>query len=376
LESPESFQKFAKREGDVEARIIDAVGKAGPRNIAEISRLTHVHPETVRYKFRKRFSRLGFRFHAEVDYEKLGLTIRWGTFRISPLHYPKAPQLFRLLNKVGYLNYFGKIVPSGTYVARFGLPASEKAEHESLFTWLMNEGVLTSFSLQGAKVSRHLTMNPKFFDFRSNRWEIPWKELKDLPERPLPINSRRASRVEDYDDLLIIKELQKDSMQHISRIAEAVNRNDRTLEYHYRTHVMPRKLIPSYFVRWTQDPSKTLAHSVAVTRLAFKPAGHEELKRIQSKVSKVPFLWMEDLLEDGTYIASMYVPSSEILLLLGYLNDELGDLGANVETGFVKMNEASSFTIPYEMWKEGDWRFDLNAAKAVLRKEHYSALKK
>ena len=376
MESPESLQKFTKRQGDVEARIIDAVGRIGPRNIAEISRITRVHPETVRYKFRKRFNRLGFRFHAEVDYGRLGLTLRWGTFRLSPLYYRKAPQLFRLLNKMGYLNYFGKIVPSGSYVARFGIPDDLQTEHESLFSWLMKKGVLASFSIQDARVSRHLTMNPRYFDFKSNRWEIPWKELKDLPERPLPLSSRRVASVEDYDDLLILKELQKDSMQHVSKIAKSVNRNDRTLEYHYRTHVLPRKLIPSYFVRWTQDTSKTLAHSVASARLTFLSEGTDNVRRIQSTVSKIPFLWMEDLLEDGSYVASVYAPLNELMLLYGYLNDELGDLGTSVETGFVKANEASSFTIPYEMWKDGEWRFDLGEAKALILREYSSALKK
>jgi hypothetical protein len=375
LGSPESLQEFAGERQNVEARIIDAVGEVGPRNISEISRLTHVHPETVRYKFRKRFNRLGFRFHAEVDYERLGLTLRWATFRLSPVHYSNAPHLFRLLNRVGYLNYFGKVVPSGSYVARFGVPNDLRAKHESLFSWLMSEGILSSFSLQEARVSRHLTMNPRFFDFKSNRWEIPWKELRNLPARPMPLASRKAALVEDFD-LLILKELQKDSTRHISSIARELDLNGRTLEYHYRTHVIARRLIHSYFVRWTQDTSKTLAHTVALTRLTFRPEGGEKLKWIQSTVSKVPFLWMEDLVEDGSYVASMYVPSSEMLPFLGYLNDELGDLGAKVETEFVKTNEASSFTIPYEMWRDGGWGFDLDEAKAVIRKEYGSSPKK
>ncbi len=373
---PEAVEKFARGRGDVEARIIEAVGQVGPRNIAEISRRTKVHPETVRYKFRKRFSRLGLRFHAEVDYQKLGLSMSWGTFQFAPLHYRKAPALFRLLNKKGYLNYYGKVVPSGHYVARFGVPDGMQQEHESLFGWLKREGILTDYSVQEAAVSRHLTMSPDYFDFRSGRWQIPWNQLGGAPARPLPAGQKVLNHLEDEYDLLILKELQRDSMQHITAVARNLKINDRTLEYHYRAHVIAMKLVSSYFVRWTQDTSKTLAHSVALARLTFHPADATGLKRVQAAVSKIPFLWEEDLLRDGTYVASLYVPLADMMPLLGYLNDELGELGSSVEMETVKTNEASSFTIPYEMWQRGAWRLDLKGIKEAVRKELRSSIEK
>jgi len=376
LVNPESVQRFVDKQEDVETRIIEAVGKVGPRNIAEISRITRVHPETIRYKFGKRFSRLGLRFHAEVDYQRLGLNLRWGTFQFSPSHYEKAPLLFRLLNRFGYLNYFGKIVPSGHYMARFGVPNRMQKEHEALFSWLMKEGVILGFTLQDARISRHVTMSPGFFNFKSGRWEIPWKELRNLPPRPLPVTGRGVKYLKDYDDLLIMKELQKDSMQHITSIARKLKINGRTLEYHYRVHVIGQGLVRSYFVRWAQDTSKTLVHSVALTRLVFHTANGTELREVQAVVSKIPFLWMEDLMEDGTYVASMYVPSTDTLSLFGYLNDELGELGPRVETGFVKTSEASSFTIPYEMWQNGEWSFEASKMKAAILKEYHSTPQK
>ncbi|MDG6962507.1 MAG: Lrp/AsnC family transcriptional regulator, partial [Nitrososphaerota archaeon] len=73
---------------DLEAKIIAAIGKAGPRNIAQISRMTGAHQETIRYKIKKRFGRLGLRFRAEVDFPKLGLNLHWASLNFPE---PFAP---------------------------------------------------------------------------------------------------------------------------------------------------------------------------------------------------------------------------------------------------------------------------------------------
>jgi len=115
LPTTKSIQTTRDESPDLEARIIAAIGAAGPRNVAQISRMTHAHQETIRYKVKKRFGRLGFRFHAEVDFEKLGLTLHWATLDFTKEYYGMAPQILRALNQVGYLTYFAKLVPQGTY---------------------------------------------------------------------------------------------------------------------------------------------------------------------------------------------------------------------------------------------------------------------
>ena len=367
MKKSETIQVFRDKERDLEKRIIDAVGKVGPRNIAEISRLTRAHQETIRYKFKHRFGRLGLRFHAEVDYGRLGLDLHWLALSISPMYYDNAPALFRLLNKACYLNYFAKVVPGGSFVVRVAIPNGKQTEYAALMKWLKTERVLTDFSLKKVRVSRHVTMNPKFFDFRSHRWEIPWNELGAESARQLPVVEKAAKLAVDYFDLLILKELQIDSTQHMTSIARKLKVNQKTLEYHYRSHVIGQELVRSYFVKWVQDTSKTLSHSVALTRLVFRPQSSSELERVQSAVSKIPFLWEEDLMDDGTYVTGMYVPLNDMLSMLAYVNTELGELGRKVESEYVKTSEASAFTIPYEAWKDGGWSFDTDKMKSEIR---------
>jgi len=363
-----SVQTIRGESPDLEARIISAIGTAGPRNVAQISRMTHAHQETIRYKIKKRFGRLGFKFHAEVDFEKLGLSLHWATLDFSKAYSGMAPQILRALNQVGYLTYFAKVVPQGAYVALFALPQNSAGQYKEFLSGLGDKGILNGFTLTKVSVSRHRAMDPRFFNFKSGRWEIEWEKVTEQGPTPLPLGNRPHIEDFDYYDLLVIKELQKDSLQHLTSIAKKLKVHQKTLEYHYRTHVQKWKLIPSYRIRWVQDITKKLVHSTILVRMTFHGLSRPEFTEVQAAVSKIPFLWAEDLLQDGTYIATMYVPSSDIIPLSTYINDAFPDLASRVDVGFIKHAEAASFTIPYNMYQKVGWKFDLRQMETALRK--------
>lgn len=361
---------------DLEARIIRAIGAAGPRNVAQISRMTGAHQETIRYKIKKRFGRLGFRFHAEVDFDRIGLSLHWATIDFAKEYYPMAQQTLRALNQVGYLTYFAKIVPQGNFVALFALPENTADQYREFLAGLTEKGILNAFTLDEVLVSRHKVMDPHFFNFRSGRWEIEWDKVAEQAPTPLPSGNKARAEDFDYYDLLVIKELQKDSLQHLTGIAKKLKVHQKTLEYHYRTHVQKWKLVPSYTIRWTQDTTKKLVHSVATTVLTFRGLSRSEYIEVQAAISRIPFLWSEDLLKDGTYIAVLHIPVTDMIKATSYINGALSDLSSKVTMGFVEPANATSFTIPYNMYQGSKWKFDRRQLDNSLRKESVVPLKK
>jgi DNA-binding Lrp family transcriptional regulator len=360
----------ALRDGslDLEARIITAIGAVGPRNIAEIARLTGAHQETIRYDVKTRLARLGFRYHAEIDWDKLGLTQHWATLHFSPRYAGSELEIFEAMNKACYLTYYTKVLPQGKYLTIFSLPSGQTNEFKSFLKRLCERGILADFSLDEVVLSRHPPMNPKFFNFRSGRWEVEWDRVRREPARPLPLEKKVGVSLADYYDLLLIKELQKDARQQIVGIARKLKLSDKTLEYHYRAHVLGHRLIRSFIVRWAQDIEKKLSHSVAFTRMTFKRLEEGELKKIQGAMSKVPFLWAEDLLRDGTYVATLYIPVEEALGTLSYINDEVPYLDTKVEIGYLKPRESYLYTIPHNMYVDGKWTFDAQRMESALVK--------
>jgi DNA-binding Lrp family transcriptional regulator len=327
--------------------------------------MTRVHQETARYKIKKRFKKLGFRFQAEVDYAKLGLQLHWGTFRFSQPYEGTGPKIFRVLNQVGYLTHFSKVLPQGYYVAIFALPRGGAEKYSAFLKQLQRQRILVEFSLDELVIERHKPMDPTFFNFRSGRWEVEWERVKTMKASPLVIEKTKPTEI-DYHDLLIVKELQIDAVVHIAKIAKKLKVHPKTLDYHYRTHVLKRKLIPYYRIRWMQDITKTLAHSMAFTRLTFRRLEPAEYARVQGALSKIPFLWAEELLRDGTYIALINLPLTELIATNDFLNKQAPGLGSKVEIGYLNPSESSNFTVPYNMYEDGEWKFDAGKMKSAV----------
>jgi DNA-binding Lrp family transcriptional regulator len=353
-------QAFKDESLDLEARIIDAIRSVGPKNVSLISRMTGAHVETIRYKIKKQFRKLCFKIHADVDYRRLGLTLHWATFHFTRSYYEAAPKILRTLNQIGYLTYFAKIVPQGHHVALFALPNVSTQHYRSFLSRIQKMGILADFTIDEVLVNRHRSMDPRFFNFHSGKWEVQWNMVKEEAGAPLQLDKKESRSVADYYDLLLIKELQIDALQHVVAAARKLKVNQKTFEYHYRAHVLKQRLIPSYIVRWTQDTEKTLIHTVMLTRMTFKGLSHAELLRTQSAVSKIPFLWAEDLLSDGTYIATLAIPVEEVVTTYDYLNGEVYDLNSKVEIGYIKLPDSSLFTIPYNMFSDKGWKFDVH----------------
>lgn len=375
LARTKAVQVFRDESLDLEARIIAAIGSVGPRNVAQLSRMTRAHQETIRYKIKKRFAGRGFRFQAEVDYGKLGLHLHWATIEVSPVYYATAPKFFNALNRGAYLIHFSKILPSGHFVALFALPVGKGAEFQQFLENLKTRKIIIDFRLEEVVAQRHKAMDVNYFDFQASRWEVDWQKVRASPESPLPFDKATQRQLADEFDMQIIKELEINALQHTTGIARKLRAKEKTLEYHYRTHVVNEGLIPRYRVRWMRDLSKTVAHSLMVVRMTFKGLEEKSCLKVQGTISKIPYLWVEDRLRDGTYIATLAVPVTDAMDMMSYVNGELGFLGPKAETGFMKVGDSYNYTIPYHMFSNGEWRFQPKAMEGVVLRELSGGLK-
>ncbi len=356
----------------VEEKLVRAIQQVGPKNIALLSRLTGAHPETIRYKVKRQFKKLGLRIHASVDYRRLGLVPYWADLRFSRSYGGSARDVFLAMNKTAYLVYYGKLLPQGNFACLFVLPAGKEREHRRLLDYLKKTGVLESYDLNEIVASRATTMNPHFFNFRSGGWEVDWNAVRSSRGSELPkARNVEAARL-DSNDLLLIKELQMDAFQHLVSIAKKVRVHSKTLEYHYRAHVQKEKMVAGYLVRWMHDVETSVAHAVQLTRMTFTDLG-DELGAVQRAISKVPFLWAEEVLKDGKYVATLCIPVRETTTTLDYLNSQVPDLYYSVGMALVKRSEASWFTIPYNLFKDG-WVYDsaraMSSLRSIKRKEN------
>ena len=355
-------------EPNLDARIISTIGSVGPRNVAQIARMTGAHQETIRYKIKRQLVNKGFRFQADVDYRKMGLVLHWGRFVVSQPHNGSATKFFRSLNNFAYLIHYSRILPQGYFVALFALPEGKTTEFAQFLESLRRHKIISEFGLDRVSAQRHKGMDPTFFDFRKDAWDVDWDKTKRLKAAPLTADAGRAEILTDKMDLLIIKELQKDARQHLVGIGRKLRIPTKTLEYHIRTHVADREMITGYRVRWMKDTNEPLSRTTATIRMMFKDLDGNRYKSVQTAMNRLPYLWVEDLLESGTYIATLAVPLIDFTPTLSYVAEELQPLGNQVDIGYLDTKESYNYTIPYQMFSAGRWRFDTKEMEsAVLR---------
>ena len=118
-----------------------------------------------------------------------------------------------------------------------------------------------------------------------------------------------------------------------------------------------------------KDLTKTLAHSMAIVHMTFGGLSVRRYRSVQQTMSKIPYLWAEDLLGDGTYVATLCIPIADLLGTLAYINGELHFLGNDLELGFMKVGDSYNFTIPYHMFSDGKWVVDAGKMEADVLKQ-------
>jgi len=337
----------------VEARIVQAVKEHGPRNVALISRLTGVPVETVRYKIGRQLTSLGFRYHAEPNYGKLGLSLRWARLSFEPGFSESASLLLDKLNESAYLVYYARVIPSGSYVCLFAMPPALAPAYRSLLDYVVGLGVLRKYEMEEVAFSQHYSFNPKYFNFQTAKWEVDWKEV-ELESPPSEIRPPSPPVSVDKYDLLLVKELQINSLRHDIDIAKKLGVAPPSLGYHLREHVEGAGLIDRYIVRWMEDVTKTLAHTVLLTRVVVRGLGRAQIKRAHEAFGRVPFTWSVYIMKDGTYASTMCVPVEEAVTTFDYLRRELAGFSDRIELEYIKPHDAQLFTIPYNMY-EGRW---------------------
>ena len=353
---------------DPTQRVVEAIMRVGPRNAALLSRLTGVPTETVRYKIKKQLKEMAIKIHADVDYQRIGLRLHWAIFDFTPAYSELAVQIFLALHEIGYLIYYARIIPQGHYVVLFVPPEGSGEKYREFLQHLVNSGILRSFSFEEVVWSRHLSMNPKYFDFDSANWEIDWNKIdSDRVDLQKPAEHDEKAEV-DKADLLLIKELQKDALQSIIDIARKVNIHPKTLRYHYHAHIERRALVPRYLIRWMKDIESTRGHSIIFTRVTFKGLSESELIAARSAVTRLPFTWVEYVMRNGTYLAEINIPIQSQPDTLSYISKKVTGFGQKLEVSFIDPSVANFGTIQYKVFNDDTgWIFDTQDLKQRFR---------
>ena len=365
-DSEDRIRKLTNREDDDFGLIIGAIKRVGPRNCSLISRLTAIPIETVRNKIHKQLIRKGIRFHISVDYSKLGLTRNWVTLDFEDEYSKLAPSILDTLSRIGYLIYYGRLVPQGSYVSIIACPFETKREYRRFLSGLIDLGILVSYEIDELDNVQQHFMKHKHYDFRKGAWNIDWTNIdqsKAIMTKVLEDSTYEL--MADKTDLLILKQLQLDPTATYAKIARELKTNQKTVRYHYIEHIVGRRLIKEYIIRWTAGFGVNERHSILGLIVQISNITGEALSAVQKVFHNLPFTWFDSFSHDQRlYLAYVVPPVTEYVNALNYLRRNIPKpCLQNFEVGLVDMSCSMGYTIPYEMFDEElGWVFDVDKA--------------
>ncbi len=345
------------------SKLVNAINRVGIGNVALLSRLTGIPPETVRYMIKKRFPELGLFVGLHVDYDRLGLERNFAVLEFTPDSLDNSTALLKKLSEVAFLTYHAREVLRPRYTATFGIPVNQKERFHYFLDRLVKEKILLSFKLERIEWTRHLALRAEYCDFENQSWKIDWDHVASLkeppPSPPMTIEPSPQPNI-DTTDLLLIKEFELQSWRHISDVSRKLNLNDRTARWHYTKHVSP--MINSHFVRRWPPGSKGLTKIVGLIH-EFNGLSTKKLATIRRLFNNFPFTWNENGRKDGYYLAVSTVPSEYFVESSQFLNSHLQNEISVWETYTLDLSLSKWYTIPYGNFDdELGWQFDLEKA--------------
>jgi hypothetical protein len=163
-------------------------------------------------------------------------------------------------------------------------------------------------------------------------------------------------------DILLAKELTINSLSTVAEMSKKLNINVKTLQYHYNSHVLERKMIAKYIVRWMGDLESIKKHRIIYTRVFAKDLSQGQLQDIRKAFYTIPFTFSEAAAGNrDIYLIELAIPVEHYLYVQYYLNNNLGPLAERLDFKTIDVGNSLAFTIPHSLFDSvaGTWSFPL-----------------
>ncbi|MDG6902084.1 MAG: Lrp/AsnC family transcriptional regulator [Nitrososphaerota archaeon] len=345
------------------AELVKLISEIGP-DIPEIARRLDQFKESVRYRYKEKVLSKGFGVQAIVDHEKLGLRRVLFVADFGPEFKGYTNAILTAMNELCYVVYFEKRLLYDDYVVAASVPSEHVASYVSFLNSLKESGLFKSLKVVPFDWFRTNPMRTECYDFDTGRWDFDWSTPLKTSDQAAYAPSGHTKF--DYMDLLILKELQIDATRSFVEISEKLKLNYKVLAWHMKTHVMERKMISGYYLRWmgtTYDTvlEKALHRQHRYQHISLLSTGLSERERMElmAKLHTIPFLWSE-MVGASDYFAEFYFPTEDTVEGFQFLTRAIADVKVKTEVMVLDQSEALSFTISHNLYSKDKkaWGFD------------------
>ncbi|MDH5266792.1 MAG: AsnC family transcriptional regulator [Candidatus Bathyarchaeota archaeon] len=360
LEDYEWMLQYFKMLNPINAKILEGLGKYGPRNVLALAKSIGLPPRTVTFRIRKLMKEGLLQIRTNLDYTRLGLM---KAVLIAESKPGQEKKLQQVIDNLDYWTYvvrcYGKY---DGYYTIFAFPAEYKKELEEYLDEAAQLKTFSRYIFHHTTNFTEVVPNFDWFDFQSKSWNFQWRSWIDAVQNAsekLPrelVEPKTYSIRVDEIDLLILKELEKDGTTKFTKLAEMVNITPQGVRYRYHKHIVGRGLLTDYEVATLPYPLPT--SEMCGFKIDFE--NEEKLAKFTNSLQNKPFIFnYGKAIGQHSLVVHAYIPKTEFSKLIDLMN-RLTE--KKLITGFLYVTfDVASFkrqTISYEFFKENKWTYD------------------
>ena len=341
--------------------IVEALGKYGPRNIYKIARSLGIPESTVRYRIAVMKKKRLLKLYTNIYHTNLGLKKSVVFAEINPKYHYNIQEFFSIID---YWVYMKRIYGVGDGFHTLYISPVEHVDKVKVFLEEMKKlNIIYSFKIIYSTCFHRVNPTTTWYDLKDNVWRFRWEELEDDIEEAgteLPFTLKDPPGyplLADWHDIMILKELEKDATITYNEIADNIGTTAQNIYYHYKKHIIPRKLIEDFQIGFRKfDPRYSYMVFMEIEFLKYR-----YLAKTANAFRDKPF----------AEVMGKVINENKLYMILNLPSDQLPnffrELNNLVELGYVKDYEyrmshlqewARRETVSYKNFMSGRWIYN------------------
>ncbi len=349
---------------DIIQKLLEGIRKYGLENVSTLSKWIDIPVETARYMIWEELPKHSIDVGVSINLPRIGLG-RW-TVEIRPSRKSYSSSIERSLKEGTGLMYLARTMTENASFAFLGIPFGEEFKLKEELDHLQKSSVIESYSFQEVEWIRHLSFNPKFYDFKARKWNFQWSELERNREALLtPYNTREENQAPalDYKDILILKELRQKVPRTLSKLSDTLGLDQHNLRYHYKNHA--RRAIQGYYLKLVGNGS---SEPGAAFNFIYEPKSESSLTEARLVALSLPFttyVWKTE----KEYNWHVSCPGNYLNGILRYVNRKFEEIPGKLRLVMIDAQSEFVGPIPYELFNEssGTWNYEPRLGTQTLK---------
>jgi len=348
-----------KRLDAQDVKILEGLALHGPRNMSDLAKWLNVPRPSLRYRIKNLQSHFSLSLYGNIYHTFIGLR-KAIVFADAKPGYEKL--LYECLKTNDYWLYVSQCIGAFRCIAIYGIPGERKAEFEEFLRQLKGLDLVQNVSFFWSTCIQTINATGSWFDKRCEEWGFPWDAwVQEVQENKgeLPYTLREPDayvQKADWIDVMVLKELEKDSTIKLSEISKKLGTSLERVMYHYKNHVTGKGMFESYQV--IADHYKNLFPESYFFQFFFD--SHEKLTKFASSLMYKPFARsMGKEYGKNRLFVQIYLPKEQLRNFLDAVSKlVISELLDTYDYIIQDLTSTERQTISYEYFKDKKWEYD------------------